>query len=140
LSGPTGYLLDTNVLSEMSKKRPERKVVEFIQGCDESALYLSVLTIGELLRGVIQKQRIDPDAARELAKWVDGLQSEFGDRLLSVDAATAQQWGEWSADRSRPVIDTLIAATAQQNGLTLVTRNTKDVRGLHVAVLNPWTK
>jgi len=69
---------------------------------------------------------------------VEGLEFGFLDRILSIDAATARLWGEWSADRPRPVVDTLLAATAVQHGLTLVTRNTRDVQGIPVRVHNPW--
>ncbi|HWE84609.1 MAG TPA: type II toxin-antitoxin system VapC family toxin [Terracidiphilus sp.] len=140
MSEPAEYLLDTNVLSELRKKKPDPGVVRFVAGCDESTIHISVLTLGELRKGVAQKRRSDDDAAQVLEQWVDGLESNFTERMLSVDAETARIWGEWSADRSRPVIDTLLAATAARRGLTLVTRNTRDMRGLDVTTLNPWKK
>lgn len=140
MSGDAGYLLDTNVLSELRKKSPDPGVVDFVRDCDEEKTYISVLTMGELRKGALQKQRKDPAAARMLLKWIDELQAGFSERILSVDAKTAVLWGEFSADRSRSVIDTLLAATAARHGLTLVTRNTKDVSGLKVQVLNPWKR
>jgi len=138
VSAPAAYLLDTNVLSETRKKKADAGVMAFLESVDSSALYLSVLTIGELRKGVAAKMRTDPVAAKALAAWVEGLEVGFADRTLPIDAATARLWGDWSADRPRPVIDTLLAATAAQHSLTLVTRNTRDVSGLPVKLHNPW--
>jgi len=138
VSAPVTYLLDTNVLSETRKKQADAGVTAFLEAVDSSALYLSVLTIGELRKGVAVKRRTDPLAAKALAAWVEGLEFGFADRILGIDAATARLWGDWSADRPRPVVDTLLAATAVQHGLTLVTRNARDVSGLLVKVHNPW--
>jgi toxin FitB len=136
------YLLDTNILSETRKRQGDPRVASFLQNAEPSALYISVLTLGELRKGVAQKKRSDPspDAARKIGAWVDGLEFSFADRILGIDAATARLWGEWSAERPRPVIDTLLAATAAVHGLTLVTRNTDDVRDLKVKLLNPWAQ
>jgi hypothetical protein len=138
VSAPLAYLLDTNVLSETRRKKADPGVMAFLQATDSSALYLSVLTLGELRKGIAIKRRTDPTAARALAGWVEGLEFGFTDRILTVDAATARLWGDWSADRPRPVIDTLLAATAAQHALTLVTRNTRDISGLPLKVHNPW--
>jgi predicted nucleic acid-binding protein len=138
MSGGAAYLLDTNVLSETRRKKADSGVMAFLQATDSSALYLSVLTLGELRKGIVIKRRADLTAARALAGWVEGLEFGFTERILSIDAATARLWGDWSGDRPRPVIDTLLAATAAQHGLTLVTRNTRDISGLPVKVHNPW--
>jgi hypothetical protein len=138
VSGRAEYLLDTNVVSETRKKKADTAVMVFLEAVDSSSLYLSVLTIGELRRGVAAKRHEGPAAAKSLAAWVQGLEVGFADRILGIDAATARQWGDWSAQRSRPVIDTLLAATAVVNGLTFVTRNTRDVQDLPLTVLNPW--
>jgi predicted nucleic acid-binding protein len=140
VSGGVKYLLDTNVVSETRKKQPETGVLAFLQAVDSSMLYLSVLTIGELRRGIAAKKRDDPAVAKSLAAWAHGLEVGFAERILGIDAPVARLWGEWSSDRSRPVVDTLIAATAMVHGLTLVTRNTRDMRGVPVKVLNPWTE
>lgn len=132
------YLLDTNVLSETRKKKADAGVISFLESVEASALYLSVLTLGELRKGVAMKRRVDPAAARSLAAWVDGFELGFADRILGIDGATARLWGDWSADRPRPVVDTLLAATAMLHGLTLVTRNVRHMRGIPVDVLNPW--
>ncbi len=134
----TRYLLDSNVLSESRKKLPEARVVGFLSTAEPAALYISVLTLGELRKGVALKGRSDPASARLLSSWVDGLEFSFSDRIVGIDAATAKLWGEISAERPRAVIDTLIAATAITQGMTLVTRNTGDVEDLDMQLLNPW--
>ena len=133
-----GYLLDTNILSETRKTRPDSGVLAFLSAADARGLFLSVLTLGELRKGVAAKRRTDPVAADRLGAWVDGIETTFADRVLPVDAATARRWGELSASRSIPVIDTLIAATAISRGLTLVTRNTRDVKATSVPLVDPW--
>ncbi len=140
MSGPIAYLLDTNVLSETRKKKADAGVISFLEAADASSLFISVLTLGELRKGVAAKKLKDPDpdAAKRLAAWVDGLEFSFADRILGIDAATARLWGDWSGQRPRPVVDTLLAATAVLHDLTLVTRNLRDVRGIPVKLLDPW--
>jgi toxin FitB len=138
VSDPRGYLLDTNVLSETRRKRPDAGVLRFLTETDPSAFCISVLTLGELRKGVLAKRGTDPALAAALEAWVDALERGFGDRILGIDRATARIWGELSAERPRPVIDTLLAATALRHELTLVTRNTSDVEGTAATVLNPW--
>jgi toxin FitB len=140
VSGKIEYLLDTNVVSETRKKKADTAVTAFLEAVHSSSLYLSVLTIGELRREVAAKRRDDPALAKSLATWVLGLEVGFADRILGIDAAIAGLWGDWSAQRSRPVIDTLLAATALTHGLTFVTRNTRDVQDLPVKMLNPWSQ
>ena len=97
------------------------------------------MTLGELRKGVILKAKTDPSGAAALALWIDELVHEFSERILPVDVRVSRIWGELSAERSRAVIDTLLAATALANGLILVTRNTRDFRGIdRLSLLNPW--
>lgn len=138
MSGRLQYLLDTNVLSETRKKQANERVMSFLSAAEPSALFISVLSLGELRKGVALKMRSDADAAKRLGTWVDGLEFSFGERILGVDAAIARQWGELSAQRSRAVVDTLLAATALVHKLTLVTRNIGDVHDLGVKLLDPW--
>jgi hypothetical protein len=138
VSAPVAYLLDTNVVSETRKKTPDAGVIAFLQSAESASLYLSVLTIGELRKGIAAKRLTDPALAKSLAAWAQGLEVGFSDRILNVDAAVARLWGEWSADRPRSVVDTLLAATAVVHGLTLVTRNTRDAQGLPMKLINPW--
>jgi toxin FitB len=133
-----GYLLDTNVISETRKARADSGVIAFLSAAEAAGLFLSVLTLGELRKGVAGKRRTDPGAADHLGAWVDGIETTFADRVLPIDAATARRWGELSANRSLPVIDALIAATAISHGLTLVTRNTRDVESTGVPLVDPW--
>ncbi len=134
----TGYLLDTNVISETRKARADAAVISFLSGLDAEGLFLSVLTLGELHKGVAARMRVDPVAAGQIGVWVDGIKASFADRVLPVDAAIARTWGELSSCRSLPVVDTLIAATALRHGLTLVTRNVRDVEATGVRLLDPW--
>ena len=135
---PTGYLLDTNVISETRKTRAHGGVIAFLSAANTDELFLSVLTLGELRKGVAIKRRTDPAAADQLDAWVDGIEMTFADRVLPINATIARRWGELSAKRSLPVIDTLIAVTAISHGLVLVTRNTRDVDATGVPLVDPW--
>lgn len=138
MSGTAGYLLDTNVISETRKIRPNADVMDFLANADGGRLFVSVLTLGELRKGVEAKRRDDPAAAAQLSAWVDAIETSFSDSIVAIDAATARLWGELSAARSLPVIDTLIAATALSRDLALVTRSTRDVVATGVFTLDPW--
>ena len=138
MSAPVQYLLDTNVLSETRKRQADARVISFLSSAHPSSIYVSVLALGELRKGVAGKMTSDPFAAKLLGEWVDGLEVSFSDRILGIDVQVARLWGEWSAQRPRPVVDTLMAATATVHGMTLVTRNTDDVQDLPVKLVNPW--
>jgi len=127
-----------DILSESRKKQADEKVVAFLTEADPATLYISVLTLGELRKGVAMKRRSDPAAAAALALWVDGLEPVFAGRILGIDEPTAKLWGELSSQRPRPVIDTLLAATAIVHDLTLVTRNTSDVQDIELKLHNPF--
>ena len=138
MSGGVRYLLDTNVLSETRRKLPDPRVIAFLAAAEPSSLYISVLSLGEMRKGADLKARTEPEIARRLGEWIDGLEFSFADRILPVDAATATLWGQLSAQRPRPVIDTLIAATASVQKMTLVTRNIADIEDIAILTLNPW--
>ena len=139
----SGFLLDTNVISELVKPKPDPTVTRWIDATEESLLCLSVLTLGEIRKGIVSL----PDASRRvsLETWLDhDLVLRFAGRILVIDQAIADGWGRIAAKAVArksplPVIDGLLAATAMQHNLTLVTRNTKDVAVTEVAVFNPWT-
>jgi predicted nucleic acid-binding protein len=132
------WLVDTNVISEIRKgSRGDPGVVRWVTGRHD-AVWLSVLTVGELRRGIESKRRKDEVAARHLDGWLQGLLGSFESRILPVDARVAELWGRLNVPDPRPTIDTLLAATALVHGLTLVTRNVSDVVGTGVKVLNPF--
>jgi predicted nucleic acid-binding protein len=133
------WLLDTNVLSELRRKQPAPEVVAWVEARPATTLYLSVLTLGEIRRGVVAM----PDSARKqaLADWLETeLPAFFAGRMLDVDAGVAARWGALLARAGRPLpaIDSLLAATALHHNLTLVTRNVTDFADTGVAVFNPW--
>ena len=133
------WLVDTNIISEVRKgPRCHPAVAAWWASVNERDLFLSTLTIGEIRKGVEGVRARDPDKARALELWLDGVVEAFGPRVLGVDAAVAESWGRISAIRSVPVVDALLAATASVNGLVLVTRNAADVAGLGVPILNPF--
>lgn len=136
------FLLDTAVVSELIRKSPSVPVLKWIDGQDEALLYLSVLTIGELEKGIAGL----PASARRnrLQSWVRrDLIERFGGRLLPIDARTATRWGTIAGEsekrgRPLPVIDCLIAATALVHGLTVATRNVGDFERYGATCVNPW--
>jgi toxin FitB len=138
----SGFLLDTDVISELVRPRPDPKVAAWISSTDESLLYLSVLTLGEIRKGIASL----PSTARRslLEAWLDrDLMSRFSGRILPVDQPVADRWGRLSAEAVSkrmvlPVIDGLLAATALHHDLTVVTRNTDDIEPARVPVFNPW--
>jgi hypothetical protein len=133
------YLLDTNVVSEMARSRPEQSVTDWFTGVADEALYLSVLTLGELRKGV---EMLPAGSKRErLRRWLEGeLPAWFGERLLPVDAAVTDRWGRLLAVTKRTVstTDSLIAATALRHDLRVVTRNVADFEFPGLEVVNPW--
>ena len=133
------WLIDTNVIAEVRKgARCNRDVAAWWQGVEDRDLFLSVLTLGEIRKGVESVRVRDPVKAAALATWLGDVVDAFGTRILGVDGAVAETWGRISAIRSGPVVDGLLAATASAHGLVLVTRNTADVEGLGVRLLNPF--
>ncbi|WGG48843.1 type II toxin-antitoxin system VapC family toxin [Rugamonas sp. DEMB1] len=134
------YLLDTNVLSELRRKMPNSVVLDWMARRPAATLYLSVLTLGELRKGVEGVN--DPIRRANLLDWLENeLPAFFAGRILAVDAQVADRWGRMVAAAGRPVpaIDSLIGATAAHYGLSLVTRNARDFTDLGLDVINPWT-
>ena len=134
------YLLDTNVLSELRRKTPNPGVVEWFAQRPASTLYLSVLTLGELRKGV--EGIADASRRTALLDWLEAeLPRFFTGRILPVDAQVADRWGRLVAAANRPVpaIDSLLAATAAHHGLSLVMRNVRDFTSLGLEIINPWT-
>ena len=133
------YLIDTNIISEVRKgSRCDANVTKWYASIVDEDLFLSTLVLGEIRKGIELARRRDPGKAAALEHWLQEVEVAFAGRVLGIDNAVADQWGRMSAIRSVPVIDGLLAATALTNGLTLVTRNDRDVAGLGAAVLNPF--
>lgn len=134
------YLVDTNVVSELTRPKPAPAVAAWFEEVADEALHLSVLTLGELRRGVEQlpagkrKEKLRYWLEQELPAW-------FGTRLLPIDGAVADTWGrlQASAERTLPAVDSLLAATALHHHLRLVTRNTMDFEAPGLETINPWS-
>jgi predicted nucleic acid-binding protein len=131
------YLLDTCVVSEARRHSPQ--AVAWLRAARADTLFISALTIGEVMKGVMMKLRTDAPAAALLRRWLDELRFVYADRILPVDDAVATAWGRLTAQRTRPVIDTLILATAQVNNKIIVTRNVADFADAGIEVIDPWT-
>lgn len=135
----TGFLLDTNIVSELRKQdRMNSGLREWWDANQDSELWLSVLVLGELRRGVELLRRRD-EAAQALDAWLDGLVRQFSDRLLTVDESVAEVWGRLGVPDPVPVVDGLLAATAAVHNLTLVTRHVADVEETGVSFVNPFS-
>ena len=134
------FLLDTNVISEVRKGgRADSGVAEWYAGVSAEELFLSVLTIGEIRRGVEQsRRRGDNRQADTLEAWLNTVRLRYGPRILPADVEVAETWGRISSIRAVPVEDALLAATAMVNDFTLVTRNIRHVEGLGARLLNPF--
>ena len=138
----SGFLLDTNCISELVRPKPEPRVVDWMEAADEALLYLSVLTFGEIRKGVAGL----PQGKRRahLETWLElELQARFAGRIVPIDAAIADRWGLIAAEAKQrgkvlSVIDGLLAATALHRNLTVVSRNAGDFANARVQVLNPW--
>jgi predicted nucleic acid-binding protein len=135
------YLLDSNVVSELRKReRADPRVRAWFADVDDAELYLSVLTLGEIRRGIESIQRRDRSRALALNRWFHALVTGYDPRILPVDQKVAEEWGRMNATATLPAVDSLLAATARAHGLTFVTRNTRDVARTGVPCLNPFTR
>ncbi len=136
------FLLDTCLVSELTRPKPHPRVAEWIRSEPESKLYLSVLTIGELRKGI--ERLPDSHKRNQIEAWLNNeLRRRFSGRILPVDDAVAERWGLESAKAEQsgnplPVIDGLLAATGLVHALTIVTHNIKDMEQTSVMLLNPW--
>ena len=138
----SGFLLDTNCISEVVRLKPEPRVMAWMEGAEESLLYLSVLTMGEIRKGLAALQQ--SKRRTQLETWLElELQARFSGRILPIDAAVADRWGLLAARAKRSgkalsSIDGLLAATAIHHNLTIVSRNVSDFANTYVPVVNPW--
>lgn len=136
------YLLDTCVISELAKPRPNKKVAAWLDSCDEDAVFLSVLTIGEIQKGIAKLAK--GKRRSNIQHWLDTeLRSRFAERILPIDQEVALTWGLIQGEAERqgspiPTIDGLLGATAIAHNLTIITRNEQDIRPTGARTLNPW--
>ena len=131
------FLLDTDVLSALRQRDRNPNAVRWVEAQPTSDMYISVVTVGEVERGITQQRRRNPTFAEELALWLERVLSWYYNRVLPVDTATARRWGRLSATIGHNGPDLLIAATALENGLIVVTRNVRHFEPTGVPTLNP---
>lgn len=134
-------LLDTCVLSELQRPEGSARVKAFVEALDNSDVFVSVLSVGEILKGIVRLK--ESRRRRKLHAWLGSIETHHADRILAVDLATCRIWGEitanaWSRGRTIPAVDGLIAATALRHGLHVATRNTADFESSGALVINPW--
>lgn len=135
----SGFLLDTNVVSELRKgERADGHVVRWLAAHADAEFWLSVLVVGELRRGVELIRRRDEPAAAVLGSWLDAVVDEFADRILPVTMAISHRWALVAVPDPVPVVDGLLAATAIEHGLKLATRNVAHVEPTGVTYVNPF--
>lgn len=135
------FLLDTNVISEAKQKKPNKKVLEWLDAQDESNIYLSVLSVGEIRKGI---GRLESGKKRaELEEWLEKLRNRFARRLLPLSEKTFLVWGKMCGEFEnkgivRSALDSLLEATALEHDLIFVTRHVKNFQNSQVTILNPW--
>ena len=132
------FLLDTVVLSELRKTKPSRKVVQWLKAQKRESLFISMVSIGEIERGIEKVRKTDAAFAGDLEQWLEALMRLYGDHVIPVNANAARLWGRLSAKLGHDGADLLIAATALASGLTVVTRNVKHFAPTGVRVFNPF--
>ena len=134
------FLLDTNVISEIRKRdRADPNVARWVGRTPVTDIGTSVLVLAEIRRGIELKRRRDPEQAKSLDRWFSQMRAELADRVLPVDEPVAEAWAMLGIPNPLPPIDGLLAATALDQNLTLVTRNTKHFGATSVPVFNPWS-
>ncbi len=134
------FLIDTVTLSELRKRERDPAVVKWFERQRTTDLFLSVISIGEIERGIARQRTTDPGFAGALADWLDRVLTLYGERVVPFDLRTARRWGALSAARGNDGADLMIAATALEHGLTVVTRNVSDFEPSGVAVLDPFSR
>ena len=132
------YLVDTNVLSEARRGSNEART--WLRSVDPSTVYLSVVTLGEIIKGIALKRRTDTRTAASLTVWLEQLRHDHSERILPISDRVALEWGRLAAERPRSMADGLIAATAAVHDKIIVTRNVDDFADTRIPVINPWER
>lgn len=132
------FLLDTDVVSEIRKKAPDRSVTTWFTSVPADKLFLSVLVVGEIRQGIARLARRDPAQAENFERWLSQLVDGYGDRIVPITVRIAEVWGRLNVPDPVPVVDGLLAATALVHDWTLVTRNVGGVRSTGVRLLDPF--
>lgn len=137
------WLLDTCAISEYAKRAPNRNVIAWLDAQDELSMFISVITLGEIEKGILKLRATDAHRSQRLTAWLGLVEQRFAGRILPLDSASLHIWAQLSANaelagKPLPVMDGLIMATAQCHGLTVATRNVQDFAH-YPQVLNPWT-
>lgn len=132
------YLLDTNIISELRRKLPNKNVVKWFDGLDSSDLYISCITIGELRTGALKKAKTDKNGGQLLLKWVDKLISDYEEQIIEIDLDICEEWAKCLTIDATNAVDGLVAAQAIAMNLTLVTRNTRHFKMFDIKLLNPF--
>jgi toxin FitB len=132
------HLLDTNVLSELRKRKCDPTVARWFSKVPDSELYLSVITVAEIEKGIERQRTVDPAFAEQLSQWLELTLRAFGERILPLSVNIARRWGRLAAQIGNKELDLAIAATALEHGLTVVTGNTKHFERTRVPLLNPF--
>jgi toxin FitB len=132
------YLLDTDILSAIRRKQRDANLERWLRSVNSAEVFLSVVTLGEVERGIYQQQRVNPEFANDLKTWLETILLSYQQRILPLPIGVARRWGQLSAKLGHNSADLMIAATALEHNLTIATRNTRHFEPTQVAVINPY--
>jgi predicted nucleic acid-binding protein len=132
------YLLDTDILSAIRRKQRDPNLEAWLRSIQSADVYLSVVTIGEVERGITQQRRINQEFSEDLQRWLDTILLRYEPRILPLSISIARRWGQLSGELGNNNVDLMIAATALEHNLTVVTRNTRHFEPTHVSLINPY--
>lgn len=132
------YLLDTDILSAIRRKQRDPNLEKWLHSIQSADVYLSVVTLGEVERGISQQRRINPEFAEDLERWLDSILLRYEQRILPLSVSIARRWGRLSGALGHSSADLMIAATALEHNLTVATRNTRHFEPTQVSLINPY--
>lgn len=132
------YLLDTDILSAMRRKQRDPNLEKWLHSIQSADVYLSVVTLGEVERGISQQRRINPEFAEDLERWLDTILLRYEQRILPLSVSIVRRWGRLSGELGHSSADLMIAATALEHNLTVATRNTRHFEPTQVSLINPY--